>query len=571
VLIRADYSVANGAGWTFFHSTPAGGTVAGYSLRGDGALESYKKVISPIFEGGASGLTGFNTVDGFNIVGEGDIPSRVPNGFKDQSLFYSENASKSLEAGDNFLEIDVIETADELLAAKEKVFNLQIVFEQWELFSHYTGPQTDFPSPQTQPAFNEKDTAGNILTPEVFYAGDVWKYSEPLDGILLGSNFTPYTGFVSPTKYRNYNLAATLSSDNPDDDLIGIIIAFSKDSQGIERTLSVIRTPNTGGSIFPGIVGYGIYLDYFQDSQELIANGSTLVAGIKGGWNAVGSTRVSVERVENIITVKCSDFGSATLNTNSTLTVDLTQNAKLDVFMDGASIGFSASSQQNALINNIDFDGFSLQFVDIVDREAPKVWQLAQGSLEYVVNTEIAINDIIPKNRWVFSKSTQKLFAVTPFGILGGYKVGSALSTSPVETDFPIRLFASLGGSGAEYTFTEIFARYYRVGERLFFELGFTVDTPRPDRPGDFGIEMQHGYTSLDSSDLGSIQMDYYNNLGETVYNINPFIFDNNILFAVKKGISNTSYNPRLLATSITSGTSIRVSGNFLSKAITGV
>lgn len=57
------------------------------------------------------------------------------------------------------------------------------------------------------------------------------------------------------------------------------------------------------------------------------------------------------------------------------------------------------------------------------------------------------------------------------FGILGGYKVGSALSTSPVETDFPIRLFASLGGSGAEYTFTEIFARYYRVGERLFLSL----------------------------------------------------------------------------------------------------
>jgi hypothetical protein len=135
------------------------------------------------------------------------------------------------------------------------------------------------------------------------------------------NNSSSINGFVSPESYENYNHEATLWSVDIDDDMVGVLIAYT--SGGTAGTLHVDRTaggyaPNQGWGLVDGatvLVNFGI-------------NGVFTTPG--GGWGGKAS-RIKVVRQGDLITVYCTNwmnsaagfFSPPAYNPDSLIEIDL--------------------------------------------------------------------------------------------------------------------------------------------------------------------------------------------------------------------------------------------------------
>src|SRR5690606_4686139 len=142
------------------------------------------------------------------------------------------------------------------------------------------------------------------------YSGTLWIYDEVNDRIALTRNVHPYTGFVSPREYGNFKFEATFSSPNSDDDMMALVIGLWVDPiTGYEHTLSVIRCLNIFSN--QGDWTYVVWKNYGQTNAEKIVDGTPLApfpSATPGGWSVNSPSRVAVERIGDIYTIRCSQF-----------------------------------------------------------------------------------------------------------------------------------------------------------------------------------------------------------------------------------------------------------------------
>lgn len=277
----------------------------------------------------------------------------------------------------------IVETDEELEDTKGKIVDFSDVFNTWYRFSHDTS--------NNQPA-NQSETQS-------------WNY---LNGIINNTvNSTTYIGFVSNNVYDIYTHEVTLKSSDPDGNRIGVVIAFAKDNNGIEHTLSAMRDMETGTNWF-------MVYDYCKSTQQILSYKQSITGDVKTGWDAIpNGSRIRIKRNKNLIEAYASPFNSTVIDENSKLTLDLNSDSKFDIFKNPCAYGYSCHSQNKSMFTDVLFyesNAFLGNDNNIIDIRTDDVWVKSNG--KWSIDATKNILSVIGTDKVVFNEYTNKIFYI---------------------------------------------------------------------------------------------------------------------------------------------------------------
>lgn len=306
-----------------------------------------------------------------------------PAGSEGQILYLQEDGSNLFGYEDNVKFGAFVADDTELAAAQQAFQGPQAIYDTWSRISHSN-------SLSAQPAIPAELTA--------------WSYDSGNDVISCTLNTSSMVGFISPSRYTKYQHTVKLTSTAGDDDMIGVVIAFAKDSLGVEHTLTAIRS--VGG--YGASSYWAIYYDFSQSTQALITNNSP-AAGVGSftAWNQiVNGTTVSIERDNDVITCQCSQFDTTVVDPSTVITIDLTTDPLLNIFRGPKPYGYVAKSQLAASFADITFSEPNNLVFDVRDGAVYE----ADDQGNYTVSSTRTIFSEYGPNRILFNPTTTKMF-----------------------------------------------------------------------------------------------------------------------------------------------------------------
>lgn len=294
----------------------------------------------------------------------------------------------------------VVTSTAEMNECKTELPSFKDVFNSWRPYSHLNGKDNA----------SSADLSG-------------WYYDAAKDTIVQPRNSDSVTGYVSPKTYSSYDITVRFYSSNSDDDQMGIVGAFAVDANGKEHTLTFIATPfnNTGTRKWCCKVDHCVYdvNDTTNYNQIIIMDKTSTVTGAAtsaaGAWNKFpNGITVNVKREGNVFTATCSQFNSTTLDSKTTMVIDLDvlsqQYPVLNNFKGSASWGYMSMSQPYSMYENIAItndDGY------IFDTANNQVLEYDTGTQKWVVKSGMTPTSVIGAGRLSFNKKTGKLFYCT--------------------------------------------------------------------------------------------------------------------------------------------------------------
>lgn len=316
----------------------------------------------------------------------------------------------------------VVNTTEDLNLCKNNTPSFETVFNTWRRFDTWNGID-DWGA--------YKKASGNYTQDDV--AVEKWIYDSTIDKVRQPQNSTPYNGFISPESYSNYDIKVRLYSTGTDDDVIGLVAAFAKDSNGKIHTLSFLRSGGGQGSTGGVVYCWGCMLDYndfnwgsANYNQVLLANNSsnsgylpktnptanTLITGnSNAGWKGLGDgTVIRIVRTGNVFEAWCSEFNSPDLIEASKITIDLdalsSTYSVLNLFKGSSPWGYSTLSQANSMFENISITSSNL----IYDLVNTKVWSYDPSQATWVTVSGADPISAMGVGRLNFNNITNKLF-----------------------------------------------------------------------------------------------------------------------------------------------------------------
>ena len=245
-----------------------------------------------------------------------------------------------------------------------------------------------------------------------------WRFNN--NTIIQPTDTESYVGFLSPNSYSSYDVTVRCYSTGADDDTIGLVAAYAKDSGGKEHTLSFLRTP--GGTSSNGKPRWCAVLDYNGNieatgyNQAVIVDNSssTTYPASTTNWNTssiASGTVINIVRNGNLFTARCSQFGSSGIDDTTLITLNLDtfspQYPLLNLFRGSSKWGYSTFSQPNTQYENIAITDPSNYIIDVLNKKvyqynsSTKTWDVIQG--------EDPINSI-GVGRFSYNSITNKLF-----------------------------------------------------------------------------------------------------------------------------------------------------------------
>ena len=283
----------------------------------------------------------------------------------------------------------VATTTEELNLCKNSAPSFEDVFNTWAKFSH----------------LNDKDDA---------VASDInnWYYDSTKNTVVQPNNSTSYCGFVSPKSYSKYDITVRVYSNNFDDDTIGLVAAFAKDSNGKEHTLSFVRAARGTGATWVAILDLRAFsLTSTANGQAILIDKSAYAPTTQQNWSALGTGSViNITRNGNVFTAKCSQFNTSAIDDTTLITIDLdalsAQYPVLELFKGASPWGYSTFSQSNSMYENISIPNDNIIY-DLVNNEVllydfnAKTWTIQQNA------TPI---DAMGAGRFSYNDITNKLF-----------------------------------------------------------------------------------------------------------------------------------------------------------------
>lgn len=295
-----------------------------------------------------------------------------------------------------------VSTPDELDLTQNTPVDQSVIFHTWHRFSHN--------SSENQPAIPNE-----LLD---------WDYDTATETINNTSNSSSFIGVISLERYDKYILDVKLSSANTDDDTIGVVFAWATDpTTGREYSLSVTRSPGGNSPL------YGVVMNRNRSDQWVLHDGNSLVtwgnnaagslnatdAGYNSnspGWGGMaafqetdGSVNLLIERNEDIITIKTSQWNDPDVIDESTLiTIDLNSDPRLTRFKGPRPYGFCSFSQASSkwVINN-----FTNPHDSIYDLSTGLVYVYVSNQWEVDPNGSL---DVLAGNRFLYNSITKKMF-----------------------------------------------------------------------------------------------------------------------------------------------------------------
>ena len=183
---------------------------------------------------------------------------------------------------------------DELqLALASKPLTLSDVFSTWTKFAHL-------------PDYNQ--TISGTALSEV----NAWKYNSSLNAIQNAINTTAFVGFLRPEPKQNWRLKIRGKGTDSDNDYFAIIIGYLVDENGVQHTLSLLRTydksehPNTG--LFSLVYDFNSIANW---SGLVIVNETSQIKTQGASWTK--PTLIQVTRKGNYIKCETSESNGSTL------------------------------------------------------------------------------------------------------------------------------------------------------------------------------------------------------------------------------------------------------------------
>lgn len=285
---------------------------------------------------------------------------------------------------------------------------------------------------------------------------NIWNYDNTTGQVYVTTDTLSQVGFITPRSYANYIFEARLKSYTSDTtksqgDFIGVILAYQKDENGVQHTLTAFRTPQGGISPnYEGQAGYNKLFSWnivynasyggyaianpddwvkYGKGRYIVAEGSGTIKFVPGAngetesfygpvnrktsWNSQPSwaqfpngCKVKAIREGNIITAWTSDFDNPEVYVEaSKLVIDLDSDPRLAVFKGSAPLGYTAWSQPNASFDTIMFSGGKNI---IVDARTLEVWNYNGSS--WVLAPEINILNLLSPGKFAYNPSTSKLY-----------------------------------------------------------------------------------------------------------------------------------------------------------------
>ncbi|MDK2593809.1 Ig-like domain-containing protein [Pseudoalteromonas obscura] len=231
-----------------------------------------------------------------------------------------------------------------------------------------------------------------------------WYYNAPTDSVVMPLNVSPPNGFVSAEKVDNYTLEATLSSDNTDNDTIGVVAAFVREGS-INYVLTIVL--NTGGTQ-PSATGCGVYFGYagVGAGEKLLGEYNI---GTGGGWSNK-RVRVKVQRQGDIFKFYVTPWNQTdNFQSASEIVVDLNSDTDLHRFKGKQSYGYITYSQPNSTYLDTDLRG-GLDVSKIYDAQNNYVWEYINGSWQRISGS---IQSHLGYIRKVFNPQSKERFLIS--------------------------------------------------------------------------------------------------------------------------------------------------------------
>ena len=289
----------------------------------------------------------------------------------------------------------VVNTQEDLNRCKNNSPSFEDVLNTWQKFSILNGVSNARPAEMNSWRFNNNT-------------------------IIQPTDTESYVGFLSPNSYSSYDVTVRCYSTGADDDTIGLVAAYAKDSGGKEHTLSFLRTPggtsNNGKPRWCAVLDYNGNIDATSYNQAVIVDNSssTTYPASTTNWGTSSIARgtvINIVRNGNLFTARCSQFGSSEIDDTTLITLNLdtfaSQYPLLNLFRGSSKWGYSTFSQPNTQYENIAIADPSNFIIDVLNKKvyqynsSTKTWDVIQG--------EDPINSI-GVGRFSYNSITNKLF-----------------------------------------------------------------------------------------------------------------------------------------------------------------
>lgn len=302
----------------------------------------------------------------------------------------------------------VVQSLQEMNQEKMRVVSMSDVFNNWYRFSHTVNG--------AQPAYPAEVSS--------------WIYDGVSDQIQSTINSNSLIGFISRRRYENYELLVEVSAmvDGDDDD-IGLVIGFSKDSSGYENTLTVVRSLGGFGHCFSLIKNYqakkskilvrGSGIAWGNGGYGLTATQAGYISNTAGiSWKTMGKTRLSVVRSGNQLTIGASEFGptNEVIKADAVISFDLTSDPDVSLFMGPQPYGYCALSQAGATFKVLKFTGEARRIVDVTNRVI-SVQQPNNLWIDYTYPSQAALALAIGLGKMYHNPTTGKTFFAEQQGV----------------------------------------------------------------------------------------------------------------------------------------------------------
>jgi hypothetical protein len=276
--------------------------------------------------------------------------------------------------------MDVFETGEVYGAGNTANINTldALIYDSDLAANTYTGANT---APTISDIFNTwpRTTGVSYFANGGVATGDAsdWFFATSPDRFVMPTNVAAPNQIVSETSFSNYNFNGTLTSDNSDDDSIGLVIAFARVSS-VNYSLVVVRNhagnaPTSGfGLLFITGNTIEVITQHPMQGQTNQNGGGT---GDGTGWSN-RQTRVEVTRTGNTFQYRVSDWNNLT-SFSSMFSLDLSSDARFSVFNTAAQIGFYTYSQPGSTYLDVDMPDSPESRVLSVDTGT--IWEAING------------------------------------------------------------------------------------------------------------------------------------------------------------------------------------------------
>lgn len=229
-----------------------------------------------------------------------------------------------------------------------------------------------------------------------------WKYLTNPERIEQPDNTSLGCGFISPELLDTFTFESTLKSVDSDDDTIGLIIAFVRDN-GVNKSLVAARTK--GGQ--QPTLGWGvIYTENGAGTPTWVIQQMS-VGGVSGGFSG-SSSRVKIDRKEDLIKCYTSNWNNETIETSSEIIIDLNSDPRLEVFKGKQPYGYYTHSQSNSTYLNSVVTG-AINYNQLLNYETGEIMDYVDGQW---VASSATIQDETGYVRLVVNPLTSERFLI---------------------------------------------------------------------------------------------------------------------------------------------------------------